>query len=187
MRFSHVALVAALAWGSLLGGVGRAADQLNLVLGTTSSSGGILIPVADLRTFAETGNATGNLQSILGLLSPEMQKDFRQALKINYPVDVNDLEQRAISDNGNQILKELAAATLRPGPDGVNQLKTAILKTAANPQGFNLIDFIQAYPDPVLNLDINQMQALIKTNQNLVALAVKRFQQVAPNSAPPSP
>ncbi|MDS3861839.1 alpha/beta hydrolase [Thermosynechococcaceae cyanobacterium BACA0444] len=187
MRFSHVAVVAALAWGSCLTGVGRAADQLNLVLGTNSSSSGILIPVADLRTFAQTGNAPGNLQSILGLLSPEMQNNFRQALKVNYPVDVADLEQRAISDNGNQILTELAAATLRPGPDGVNALKTAILKTAANPQGFNLVDFIQAYPEPILNLDINQMQALIKTNDKLVALAVKKFQQVSPNQAPTSP
>lgn len=187
MGFSHVAVVVALAWGSCLTGVGRAADQLNLVLGTNSSSSGILIPVADLRAFAATGNAPGNLQSILSLLSPAMQNDFRQALKINYPVDVSDLEQRAISDNGNQILTELAAATLRPGPDGVKQLKTAILQSAANPQGFNLIDFIQAYPEPVLNLDINQMQALIKTNDKLVSLAVKRFQQVAPSSTPTSP
>lgn len=187
MRFSHVVIVTALAWGSLLGGIGRAADQLNLVLGSTSSSSGILIPVTDLRTFAQTGTAAGNLQTILSLLSPEMQADFRQALKINYPVDVADLEQRAISDNGNKILQELAAATLRPGTDGVNLLKSAILKTAANPQGFNLIDFIQAYPEPVLNLDINQMQALIKTNQNLVSLAVKKFEQVSPSTAPASP
>jgi hypothetical protein len=186
MRLTQIALVAALAWGSVFAGLGRAADQLNLVLGASSTSSGIPIPVADLRSFAQTGVAPSSMQAVVGLLSPEMQTKLRQALQLNYPVDLADLQQRAQTETGQQVLQELAAATLRPGPQGVEEIKTAILKSAANPQGFNLIDFIQAYPEPVLNLDINQLQALIKTNEQLVGLAVKRFEQIAP-ATPPSP
>ncbi len=192
MRLVHLAIVATLAWGSVLTSMGRAADQLNLVIGSSASSG-IPISTADLRTFAQTGTAPTALQSILSLMPPETQAKLRTALQANYPVDVADLEQRAKSENGVQVLNSLASATLRPGPQGVSDLETAILKSAANPQGFNLIDFIEAYPEPVLNLDINQIEALMQANESLVAKAAQRVEGNGvnppnpPNGATPTP
>ncbi len=183
MRLTPLILVATLAWGTGMVGLGRAAEQLNLVLGSNTSSG-IPVSVADLRTFAQTGTAPSSLQSILSLMPADMQTKLQVALKTNYPVDVEDLKARAKTENGVKVLESLAAATLRPGPQGVSEIETAILKSASNPQGFNLIDFIEAYPEPVLNLDINQIQSFVDTNENLIALAAKRLEQNGTSATP---
>lgn len=155
--------------GHLLAAIpAQAAETINLVLGTNSTSGTPL-PVADLRAYAETQTPSSQLASLLSLVTPEQQADLLKGLKTTLPVDPNALQQVLTSAQGQQILTSVAAATLRPDPAGVEALKTALMASATSPKGFGFLSFLEAYPAPVISIDLLQMQQVVNLNQALLA------------------
>lgn len=144
-----------------------AAERINLVFGAQSQQG-IEIQVADLRAYAETGTASGNLKLLLSMATPEQQAEFRRLLTTPFPINAEQLQTLASQDKGESLLKSVAAATLRPDSEGIAALKTAMLKGLAATGGLTLLAFLEAYPEPTMNIDVMQMQAILEANQSLI-------------------
>ncbi len=154
-----------------------AAEQLNLTFGSDSSSG-LSIPVADLITYATTKTPPPSLNSVLSLLKPEDQTQLLTALQTRVKVDPASLESLLNSPDGQRILTDAATATLRPGPDGVQALRTALLTGASSPEGLGVISFLQAYPSSTMTLDLTQAQKLVQLNEQLIAANRSRIEQL---------
>jgi len=157
---------------------GLAAETLNLVFGAQSQQG-IQIPVADLRAYAETGTASGNLKLMLSMATPEQQAEFRQLLSLPFPVTAEQLQTLASNNKGEDLLKAVAAATLRPDSEGIAALKTAMMKGLEAEGGLTLLAFLDAYPESTMTIDIMQMQAILEANKPLMEQYLSRQQQPA--------
>uniref|UniRef100_B8HMD7 DUF1400 domain-containing protein n=1 Tax=Cyanothece sp. (strain PCC 7425 / ATCC 29141) TaxID=395961 RepID=B8HMD7_CYAP4 len=176
---------AVLTLGHLLAAIpAQAAETINLVIGTNSTSG-IPLPVADLRTYAETQTPSSQLASLLSLVTPEQQADLLKGLKTTLPVDPNALQQVLGSAQGQQILTSVAAATLRPDPAGVEAIKTALMTSATSGKGFSFLSFLEAYPAPVISIDLMQMQQVVTLNQTLLAQLSQSVTGSTPTSTTP--
>jgi len=153
-----------------------AAETLNLVFGTQNQRG-MEIAVADLRTYAETGRANGNLQVLLSMATPEQQAEFRQLLTLPFPVKAEQLQALGEQQSGADLLKSVAAATLRPDDEGITALKTAMLKGLNAEGGLTLLAFLEAYPASTMTIDIIQMQAILEANKPLMEKYLSRQAQ----------
>ncbi len=144
-----------------------AAETLKLVFDAQQQRG-LEIPVADLRTYAATGTASGNLKLLLSMATPEQQAEFRQLLTLPFPVNAEQLQSLAGQEKGEELLKAVAAATLRPDAEGVAALRTAMVNGLAAEGGLTLLAFLEAYPESTLTIDIVQMQAILEANKPLI-------------------
>ncbi len=150
-----------------------AAETLNLVF-SAQSQRGLEIRVSDLRTYAETGTASGNLKLLLSMATPEQQAQFRQLLALPFPVNSEQLHALASQDKGEELLKSVAAATRRPDSDGVTALKAAMVKGLEAEGGLTLLTFLEAYPEATMTIDILQMQAILEANKPLMEQYLSR-------------
>jgi Alpha/beta hydrolase of unknown function (DUF1400) len=164
---------------------GFAAEKLNLVFGADSTSG-IEVPVADLRTYAETKQPSAQLKSILDAATPEQQADFLKVLQTSYPADPVELAKLLDSDQGKQMLTAVATATLRPDAKGMDAIKTALVESAKSPQGFSILGFLEAYPDPTFNIDLMKTQQLVAANQQLIDASRPQLEKVVKSEPTPT-
>jgi hypothetical protein len=167
---------------------GFAAEKLNLVFGADSTSG-IEVPVADLRTYAQTKQPSAQLKSILEAATPEQQAEFLKILQTNYPADPAELAKLLDSDQGKQMLTAVASATLRPDAKGMDAIKTALVESAKSPQGFSILGFLEAYPDSTFSIDLLKTQQLVAANQQLIDASRPQLEKVVksdPNSTDPT-
>lgn len=123
-----------------------AADRLSVRLGIVEQS----VNVADLETFA----SSGNIPKALSLYRPLLTQETHMALNSYLPFDptvsdelVADLLQ---SSTGEQIFEALELAIPDSSPD---KIETALKQASQNPQGLSLLGFIAAYPDNTLTID----------------------------------
>jgi Alpha/beta hydrolase of unknown function (DUF1400) len=154
-----------------------AAEKVNLVFGNDTTSG-VEVPVADLRSFAETKQPTPQLKSILEAATPEQQADFLKVLQTNYPADPVELAKLLESDQGKQMLTAVATATLRPTQQGMDAVKSALIDSAKSPKGFSILGFLEAYPDPTFNIDLLKTQQLVAANQELINASKPQLEKV---------
>ncbi len=162
-----------------------AAEKINLVFGNDTSSG-VEVPVADLRSFAQTKQPTPQLKSILEAATPEQQAEFLQVLQTSYPADPVELAKLLDSDQGKQMLNAVAIATLRPNQQGMDAVKSALIESAKSPQGFSILGFLDAYPDPTFTIDLLKTQQLVAANQELINASKPQLEKVVktPSSEP---
>ncbi|MDG2991237.1 alpha/beta hydrolase [Candidatus Synechococcus calcipolaris G9] len=171
-RWLGLALSGAIAGGlgmTMLGMArpGIAAEDINLVLGSDRQAG-IVLPVADLRTFAETGVASSKLQALLSFASPEQQTKFRQLFTTVLPITPQTLDQGIDSTQADEILGTIAAATFRPDEEGIEALKVAVEKAADASEGLTLLTLLEAYPAEQLDISIVKMQELMEAHRDVI-------------------
>ncbi|HEY9605038.1 MAG TPA: alpha/beta hydrolase [Allocoleopsis sp.] len=114
------------------------------------------IPLTDLKTLAETGTASPSLQAYARNLRPEQRDQILSALKAN--LNISPVAVRSFLDTpvGNTLVSELTRATNRPDRLGELAVKTALVVGANNPQGLSALSFIEAYPNPRIDLDLDR-------------------------------
>ncbi|MBW4551365.1 MAG: alpha/beta hydrolase [Aphanocapsa sp. GSE-SYN-MK-11-07L] len=154
-----------------------AAEKINLVFGNDTTSG-VEVPIADLRSFAETKQPTPQLKSILEAATPEQQAEFLKVLQTSYPADPVELAKLLDSDQGKKMLTAVATATLRPNQQGMDAVKAALIDSAKSPKGFSILGFLEAYPDPTFNIDLLKTQQLVAANQELINASKPQLEKV---------
>lgn len=146
---------------------GMAAEDINLVLGSDRQAG-IVLPVADLRTFAETGVASSTLQVLLSFASPEQQAKFRELFTAVLPITPQNLEKGIDSTQADEILGTIAAATFRPDEEGIAALKVALEKAKGGSEGLTLLTLLEAYPAEQLDISVVKMQELMEAHRDVI-------------------
>ncbi len=114
------------------------------------------IKLADLKTLAETGTASPNLQAYARTLSPQQRSQILSALKANFNIDAVSVRNFLDTPTGNTLVSELASTTSRRDRLGELFVKSALVLGARAPEGLSAISFIEAYPSPRLEIDLNR-------------------------------
>jgi predicted dienelactone hydrolase len=148
---------------SLLGGMvitsvgyspaARAAETVTVRLGSLSQT----VPIADLETFAATGEVPQSLRLYRSLLSPSLQQTLQGTLEIEPEVGHIVLDELLNTPGGSQLLDTLqavapnvAASDLRAMLDGVAQ----------QAEGLTLVSILKALPQDSLDINLGTLALL---------------------------
>ncbi|HEY9607750.1 MAG TPA: alpha/beta hydrolase [Allocoleopsis sp.] len=184
-QLSLIAVVGAITI-SILNGATTAVQAAQTVVirrGSSSQS----IPLADLKTLAETGNASPNLQDYARRLRPQERETVLSALKANFNISPVAIRRFLDTQTGNLLVSELAGATSRSDRVGELLIKSALVSGALAPKGLSLISFIEAYDSPRLEIDLNRTFQVAK-NFNRAFWQTQAFMAaISPQLAPQRP
>jgi hypothetical protein len=136
-----------------------AADRITVRYGPFTQS----VSIADLRQYAATGKATIALQNFLRYMTKEDQTALRGALQTSLPVNLVALDRVLNSTTGERFLIQLARADDRQDTAGVQALRAALI-LGIKAGAINLIDALEAYPNPQLKINLpNALQVLAES------------------------
>lgn len=163
---------------------GSAAETLKLKYGFFEPT----LPVQDLRTYAETGKASPKLRLFLGLAGPQRQPLILTSLRRSVSVEPNRLAQMLETQRAQAALAGAAEATLRPGPSGVQDLRSGLLQGATAADGLSLISFLEAYPRETIAIDVRKASELAQENQAVLQdLKALETSPTPPKASQPTP
>lgn len=113
----------------------------------------------ELETYAETGVAEGGLQDVLARVGS--QADLLQtALNANYNLDPVLANRFSYTTSGEQLLTEVGnLIRTESGRNGSQALRSALTLAAADPDGLNLLTFLEHFPSE-MSIDIGQALGL---------------------------
>lgn len=126
------------------------------------------IAVADLQTYAETGEAPPELAVILRRVPSESRESVQQLLQARLPVNVVTLDRLLRTPQGQGVLNQIADITIREDGAEVQAVRGASIVGAALPGGFSILNFLKAYPSPTITLDLPKTLAFIRESQGLL-------------------
>ena len=153
----------------------KAAERIQLRYGLV----GITLTRQELETFAETGNPSGGLETILSRLDADLQTQLQAVLTANYDLDPVLANRFSYTRSGEQLLTEVGELIQTDsGLNGFKGLRAALTLAAADPEGITILKFIEAFPSDI-QIDIAQalrlggrFRALLsETQQRVVELS----------------
>ncbi|MBW4671793.1 MAG: alpha/beta hydrolase [Cyanomargarita calcarea GSE-NOS-MK-12-04C] len=119
------------------------------------------LPVADLRKYAETQQASADLRFFLGFLSSEQQQKVKKALQVNMSLDIAALDKLLDTTMGRLILSGLSQANARRDKAGIQALRSAVILGAKSKEGLGIVSFLEAYPSKRLVIDLPKASKLL--------------------------
>jgi hypothetical protein len=134
-----------LLWGAFATGLANpsiAAERLFFTFGPLERS----IPIADLRTFADTGETTSQLRWYLNIanLEPEL---LQQVLTTEVPVNVTTVDSITYSLPGQFALFQVGQVIhTQSRRADIQALRGALIVSASNGNRISLIEFLENYP-----------------------------------------
>lgn len=118
--------------------------------------GQFVIPISDLETFAKTGQLSKRLAFYLDNLSSSQQAELRQALNTRYDISHITISQFTYSPIGLVLMNRLGRILQGDGyQNGLLALRSAIILSAASPEGLTPINVLRRFPLPTIELDLN--------------------------------
>ncbi|HEY9642490.1 MAG TPA: alpha/beta hydrolase, partial [Coleofasciculaceae cyanobacterium] len=142
-----------MAAGWLIPPSAQAAEELSIRLGPIQQA----VPIADLEDFAKTGKISADL----GLYTPLLTSEVRQALssRLQLEPNVGDklVEDLLHSSAGERFLNTLQVAM--PDTDAT-ELKYALSRAALRPEGISLLGILRAFPSRSITIDATSAIAL---------------------------
>ncbi len=133
---------------------GVAAERVVIRVGPLSQA----IELADLETFAQTGEVPASLQLYKRFLSPSLQQTLRQELALDPGMSDRIIEDVLRSSNGELLLATLS----RVAPNmTLPQLQAAIRLAASQGDGLSVLGILRAIPQATLEIDITAAIALM--------------------------
>ncbi|MEG4351260.1 alpha/beta hydrolase [Microcoleus sp. LAD1_D5] len=134
----------------------------------------VTLPMSDLQSFAQTGQASSQLQSVLSL-AKQTPESMREVLTREVPLDSQLVARLASTYFGEIVFKQLGEVAYAPTArlQSVPALRDALV--AASKDGkISLIEVMQNYSPAALEVDGNQAMVIyervIKDVQDLQAL-----------------
>ncbi|MGD1859015.1 MAG: alpha/beta hydrolase [Leptolyngbyaceae cyanobacterium] len=135
----------------------HSADYLQIRLGFFSVS----VAINDLQTFAETGAAPDELETYLRYLPPGGREQFREALNRQFQVSPVAVSQVTYSNIGTDFLTRLGNIIQTPsGLNGQKAIRAALIVSAADPEGFSALSFLQNFPTVGIHIDGRRLLTL---------------------------
>ena len=143
----------------------------------------LVVTRAELKTFADTGEAEGGLKTVLSFLDSELAGQFRGALQANYDLNPVLASRFAYTQSGEQLLTEAGnLIQTESGLNGFKGLRAALVLGAAEPDGLSLLGFIEQFPTDI-QIDIGQAQATAKNFGQLLGQTQQAIGQLAAETA----
>ena len=156
IRFGAIAfgLLSGVAASLVFAASTQAAERIQLRFGLA----GVVVTREELETFAETGEASGGLETILSRLEPDLRSQFQTVLTAHYDLDPVLANRFSYTQSGEQLLTEVGELIrTESGANGFKGLRAALTLAAADLEGLTLLKFIEVFPS---NIQIDISQAL---------------------------
>lgn len=118
------------------------------------------VSVNELTDVAKQGDFTGQWAFINTLAKPEQVKQIRAALTYTPPFQRETIQNLIASPNSPGYILEQLGLIVRhdQGKNGYADIKRAILTANQTPEGLNLLSFVKAYPQTVVEIDLNILE-----------------------------
>ncbi|MEG4285553.1 alpha/beta hydrolase [Microcoleus sp. A006_D1] len=134
----------------------------------------VTLPMSDLQSFAQTGKASSQLQSVLSL-AKQTPESVREILTREVPLDPQLVSRLANTYFGEIVFKQLGEVAYTPATRAQSAPALRDALVAASKDGkVSLIEVMQNYSPPALEVDGNQAMAIyqrvIKDLQDLQAM-----------------
>lgn len=181
-----VMLQSPLVWWSSMEQVQAAATLTTQVAGRTVS-----VALADVKTFAETGQVSPQLQPILQTLSPEHKQQMQRSLLVRLPVSGAQMERLTTIPFTEPLIKNLGRIFLTAtGGNGFFSVKLALNRAAASPDGLTLLSLLEHYPGETVQVDLPYLLLLtteITVRHDYRQAAIAAVAQAAQQEAATAP
>lgn len=142
------------------------------------------INIADLKTLAATETAPPRLEAAARILSPKQRQQITAALQAKFQLNAVDVRNFLNTQIGNELATALATATPRTDRVGVQAVKTALVVGANAPEGLSLINFLEAYPQPRLELNLDEVFQVVENFNGAFWQTQAFMAAIAPQLAP---
>ena len=127
---------------------------------------GFKVAVADLVTFADSGEVSSSLNFYLKRIDPQQKPELRQFLNQSYDVDPVLVYRYSRTSVGVKLLQRVGEIIQLPGKlNGFYGLRAAVVQTALSDRGVSLINFLQTFPTDI-QLNLSEILNLVKQIAN---------------------
>lgn len=154
------------------------------------------LPVADLETYADTGEIEGSLSSYTDFLTLEQLEQLRAGLTASADFDHLAIAQFLYSFQGEKILERVGRVIKTEARQpGFHALRSALILAAADPErGLTPLNFLRKFPTDTLRIDsaqgwqiIKNLSEVVQQNGQAIAAVEQQAEQEAQAAvAPPS-
>jgi hypothetical protein len=134
----------------------------------------------ELQDIAQKGYFTGQWAFLNSLAKPEGLKQIQTALTYAPPFKPETISNIFSSPYSPSFFLQRLSLILQNQADQPSdaELKQAILVANQLPGGLNFMNFVAAYPDPVINVDLNRLQNAAISLKTLVESTESTTQQI---------
>ncbi|MGL4499877.1 MAG: alpha/beta hydrolase [Planktothrix sp.] len=119
------------------------------------------VSVEDLKEFAETGKVPVGLLGYFSFLKPEQKQQALGALNIKIKIKNETVEEIVNSQVGTRLLTDIDTIISSDKSQGGTAIKTAILSSAQSEQGLSVINFLENYPLPTIEINLPRAFAVL--------------------------
>ena len=126
----------------------------------------VSLSLDSLKTFAETGEITGDLKLFTLVLDDDMMAHLRQGLQRRLDYDVRQIYNLTYSPLGREALEQIGKIVRYSyGRNGFYGLRAALIGAAANSkgEGWTILDAIAQFPAETIKLNTRDLLQLKKT------------------------
>ena len=132
---------------------GQAAERLTFRLGPFQQT----IAIADLETFAKTGELSPVLKPYALVLTPDVRKALADRLELDPNIGDQVVNELLRSPAGQRMLAALGVAI--PGST-VEQLQAAVTLAARQANGLSVLAILRAFPQETVTVDVSSIAAI---------------------------
>lgn len=137
--------------------------------------GSFEISVDSLETFAKEGKITSDLTLYAKYLTPEELAKLRNLLNESFPINEVEAFEFFNTEFGKELVKQFSKVIKSPPDQSQPLLQGAILLSAANPDGFKIIDVLKNYDSPALPLNLETVRNTIHEADRLYQATERIF------------
>lgn len=157
----------------------RAAERLYFSYGLFERS----VSVSSLEAFAEDGTANADLRFFLSFLDSKARNQFQKALNETYRLDPVAVSQSFYDPIGEMSLRYLGRGIQTGGrQNGLYALRSALILSAAKPDGFTIIDVLRQFPTEGMRIDLARLLQVLRAGKRFyreTSQVVDGIQQLA--------
>ncbi|MGI2905887.1 alpha/beta hydrolase [Tolypothrix sp. VBCCA 56010] len=119
--------------------------------------GDFSISTNDLEIFAKQGKITSDFAFYAKRAKPEQLAQLREFLQTKFNISPTLVSQFTYSPIGEKILQRLGELVqVETRQNGFYALRSALILSAADPQGLTLVNIIRRYPSPSIRLNFSE-------------------------------
>ncbi len=121
------------------------------------------LSIADLETFAQTGEATGSFANYARFMNDETLALLREGLNRKIPLDVVTVDNLAYSPLGRDTLFNIGKVVqVYRGVNGQKGLRAAVIGAAANADedGWTIVDVLKEFPTDTIEIELSDLLQL---------------------------
>lgn len=127
------------------------------------------IPIESLELFAKTGKIDEDFAAYARYVDKKELAQLRRLLVTPIPLDAVQVSQFLYTPIGKSLLERLGEVIqLESGLNGFYAIRSALIISAAQKQGFTLLDVFRNYSSNAISVNLSSTQQLVQTVQTLI-------------------